>query len=73
MHDFDVQAPMGSVAVAVSLSNVSRATLAPQQLIFTPSNWSVPQLVRTAAAVLHSLIPSIITFKLVWFIHTMGM
>jgi len=59
MHEFDVQAPMGSVAVAISLSNVSRATLTPQQLLFTPSNWSEPQLVRTAAGVLHSLIPSI--------------
>ena len=71
MHDFDVQAPMGSVAVAVSLSNVSRATLTPQQLLFTPSNWSVPQLVRTAAAVLHSLVPCISLFVHVSSIHTM--
>ncbi len=59
----DVQAPMGSVVVAVSLSNASRATITPQQLLFTPGNWSVPQLVCTAAAVLHSLSPSIILFK----------
>ncbi len=62
MHEFDVQAPLGSVAVAVSLSNLSRATVGPQQLFFTPNNWSVPQLVRTAAAVIHVLIPSSIPF-----------
>lgn len=46
---FNVQAPVGSVAVAVSLSNVSRATVNPQQLLFTPDNWSVAQLVCTVA------------------------
>ena len=56
----DVQAPVGCVAVAVSLSNVSRATVTPQQLLFTPDNWSVAQLVRTAPAALHSLLPCII-------------
>lgn len=66
---FDVQAPVGSVAVAVSLSNVSRATVTPQQLLFTPNNWSVPQLVRAAAAVLHSYVPSIVPFMHVSFIH----
>ena len=71
MHDFDVQAPVGSVAVSVSLSNASRAAVTPQQLLFTPSNWSVPQLVRTAAAVLHSLFPSIIPFMHASSIHTM--
>ncbi|KAL0038988.1 hypothetical protein WJX77_004310 [Trebouxia sp. C0004] len=51
------QAPVGSVAVAVSLSNVSRAMVAPQQLLFTLNNWSTPQLLNltTAAEAYHSV------------------
>jgi len=32
--------------MAVSLSNALRAKLTPQQMLFTPDNWSMPQLVR---------------------------
>ena len=41
-----LQAPLANVSMAVSLSNASRATVTPQQLLFTPNNWSLPQLVR---------------------------
>ncbi|DBA77674.1 TPA: hypothetical protein ACH3X2_008376 [Trebouxia sp. C0005] len=44
------QAPVGSVAVSVSLSNASRAAVTPQQLLFTPNNWSVPQLLKMSTA-----------------------
>ena len=46
----DLQAPQGNVTAAVSLSNASRAAITPQQLLFSPDNWSQPQQVWAICA-----------------------
>ena len=47
-HLVVMQMPQANVSASVSLSNTSRASVYPAQLLFTPEAWSVPQQVNIA-------------------------